>query len=214
MKEPLSPGLKVEIKRLSFLNNNKSQGFISQIEECVNDKILIIGAPISGGKIVPLKMNTEYMLIIYGATGMYRCNVVIKKSFKKDSIEMLEVERVTSLEKIQRREFFRLECVIPFQFKAGDTWEKGIIKDISGGGIRFITNSQLKTQGEIILRIPLDEEEITLSGKLLIKEASNTELYKYQYRVSFEDIKKSDQDTIIQYIFLQQRKQVRQYKGL
>ncbi|MBZ4669253.1 MAG: uncharacterized protein JG775_2406 [Defluviitaleaceae bacterium] len=121
---------------------------------------------------------------------------------------------VTPFEKFQRREFFRFECVIPFQFQVGDLWESGIIKDISGGGIRFITNSQLNTKENLVMRIPLEAEEILLSGKILIKEDSNTELYKYQYRVMFDDIKKNDQDAIIQYIFMQQRKQVRQYKGL
>lgn len=214
MKEPLLPGLKLEIWKINLSNNKKSKGYISQIEECIDDKTLIIGAPIYGGKIVPLKLHNKYMIVIYGTNGIYKCNVVVKNSFKKGLIEMLEVEIVSPLEKIQRREFFRLECIIPFEFKTENGWEKGIIKDISGGGIRFIANSELKDQEDIIVKIPLDEKVITLTGKLLIKEASNTELYKYQYRVSFEEIKKSDQDAIIQYIFLQQRKQVRQYKGL
>ena len=214
MNEPIVPGLKVEIIRHSLLDKNLSRSFISQIEECVDDKTLIIAAPISGGKIVRLKINNQYNLVIYATNGYYRCNGVVKKSFRKGLIEMLEVDLVTPFEKFQRREFFRFECVIPFQFQVGDLWESGIIKDISGGGIRFITNSQLNTKENLVMRIPLEAEEIPLSGKILIKEDSNTELYKYQYRVMFDDIKKNDQDAIIQYIFMQQRKQVRQYKGL
>ena len=39
-----------------------------------------------------------------------------------------------------------------------------------------------------------------------------SELYKNQYRVRFDNIDKADQDRIIQFIFEQQRKRVRQEK--
>lgn len=214
MKYTLLPGSKIEIRHTSSLNNKKSYGFISQIEECIDEKTLVIGAPISGGKIITLQKNTEYTIFIYSSTGIYRCNAVIKNSFKNGLIQMLKIELISPLVKTQRREFFRFDCVIPFKFKINDVWEKGIIKDISGGGIRFISNSLLKTPEEIVLILPLDEHDLTIEGTLLRKEESNIELYKYQYRVSFNEIKKSDQDIIIQFIFMQQRKKVRQEKGL
>jgi len=214
VKKILTPGLKLEITNIETRNKKKGYGYISQIEEYVDDKTLIIGTPIVGGQIVPLRVGNQYALIIYSDTTLYRCKILIKNRLKKGLVEMLKVEIITQLEKIQRREFFRCECIIPFKYNINDSWEEGIIKDISGGGLRFITNVKLQISELIICDIPLDGQEISARGRLISREDSNTETYKYQYRVSFEELSKIEREKIIQYIFLQQRKRVQQHRGL
>ena len=170
--------------------------------------------PISKGEIIPLRINNTYVLIIYAKKGIYRCKVLVKGRFKKGLIEMAKVELVTSLVKFQRREFFRFQCVISLKISKEDDWSEGITKDIGGGGIRLISNSEFEAGDEILLKLVLDQREMLILGSILTKEDSNVELYKYQYRVIFQSISKTDQDHIIQYLFTQQRKQVRQDKGL
>jgi c-di-GMP-binding flagellar brake protein YcgR len=214
VKNVFSPGVKVEIKECTLDDNNNNYCYTSQIEEVVKKNILVLGTPIVGGQIIPLRINRDYMLIVYSNKGIYSCKIRPKRNFRKGLVELVKVEIISSLEKIQRREFFRYGCVQVFKFKLNDHWHEGIIKDISGGGIKFITNSDLEVKSKITFRIPIENDYIEVEGIILYREESNVELYKNQYRVRFDNIDKADQDRIIQFIFEQQRKRVRQEKGL
>ncbi|WP_058485174.1 flagellar brake protein [Defluviitalea phaphyphila] len=214
MKSILIPGTKLEIKYNNEIDEKKNYTFISQIEEYIDENNLIISAPIFKGEIVPLRLNKEYTLIIYGNKGLYECKIILKKRLKKENIEMVKIEIISSLIKIQRRDFFRLECVIPVEFTVNNVLNKGIIKDISGGGIKFISNIELNINDEINFNFVLNNKKMSLLGIILTKEDSNVEKYKYQYRVAFKDISEKDQECIVEFIFLEQRRIVRQNKGL
>jgi c-di-GMP-binding flagellar brake protein YcgR len=213
VKNIFSPGVKVEIKEYGT-GDNDSYCYTSQIEEVLKKDVLVLGTPIVGGQIVPLRINRIYILYIYSSNGIYSCKVRPVRHYKKGLIELVQVEIISDLAKIQRREFFRHECVQPFKFRINENWFDGVIKDISGGGIRFISNDELEVKDHIYCRIPIENDSIEIEGIILFKEKANVELYKYQYRVKFINIVKTDQDKIVQYIFEQQRKRVRQEKGL
>ncbi len=88
-------------------------------------------------------------------------------------------------------------------------WIMAIMKDISGGGIRFISESvhdkgdMLKIELNLVMnagfRSITIEADIISSQKLMDKPGS------YEYRVEFSDIMKKDREDLVKYIFEQER---------
>jgi c-di-GMP-binding flagellar brake protein YcgR len=214
MKDIVKPGNKVELIPAVSLRRKEEIVYITKIEEVMDDKKLLIATPISEGQIVPIQINGRCVVTIYGSRGLFQCKVKVVDRIIKGTMRFLLVERISEYEKVQRREFFRLKSVIPFRFKKDEIWNEGIIKDISGGGIRFITNTDLDSNNEILCEIPLEEQLLSIPGIILLKEYINLELYQYQYRIQFTQLKRMQREAIIQYIFQQQRRLVQREKGL
>lgn len=88
-------------------------------------------------------------------------------------------------------------------------WEKAIITDLSGGGIRFNSRNDLKA-GDII-RVKLEFVTGGKPKKLIVdsKIVSSSKLIHvsgvYEYRVEFINIQQKDREDLIKYIFEQER---------
>jgi c-di-GMP-binding flagellar brake protein YcgR len=121
----------------------------------------------------------------------------------------------TTGEKVQRREFFRFMCLLPIKFsvaqEAGAPAEnnplyEGVIKDIGGGGVRFVSNGVVPEGATIKCVVLLNGEYLIAVAKILYKQVFPKSIYKYQYRGMFIGLLPSEQERIIQFIFNEQRK--------
>lgn len=96
--------------------------------------------------------------------------------------------------------------------KANLCFKKPSYVNISGGGIRFLSDSQIKKGTFLKIRIcvPLFPPfVITTLGKVIWTQK---EEYKYKVGVKFTAIHEDDRDALIHYIFIKQRKLIRKSK--
>ena len=131
--------------------------------------------------------------------------------FKKDDTSEVKNTSNNKHKKLQRRDFFRFTCVMDMKFSAIHNSEhtllhNAIIKDISAGGIRFITNTNLSLEQLIKCTIMLNDTTVMVTGKVLEKQYISETIMKFQYRVLFLDVPRNIQDTIMHYIFTEQKK--------
>ena len=130
--------------------------------------------------------------------------------FKKDDTS--EVKNTNNNHnELQRRDFFRFICVMDMKFSVIHNSEhtlihNAIIKDISAGGIKFITNINLDLEQLIECNIMLNTTTILAKGKVLEKQYVSETIMKFQYRVLFLDMSRNTQDIIMHYIFTEQKK--------
>ena len=158
---------------------------------------------------------------------------VLQSLFFYKSRQNLEVELKTRLEKFQRREFYRYECSIDFKFfelteeqadlatveeifaqlrdeHFNDKIRTGTIVDISGGGIRFNSDTELKSGDHILAVAHLANErmnqEFHIVGSVISceKKEQVTEK-KYVSRVKFMIKDDRVREDIIRYIFEEER---------
>lgn len=197
---------------------NKQYTYYSRVQEVTEDTI-VIQAPIENGRIEPLELNHKYGMSVYTSNGLYRCEVMVSKRLKYDKLYLITLDILSSLQKYQRRQYYRMDCMLNFQYKddATDTWYEGLILDISGGGIRFTSKTKLEHKKALINHILLHmieeaEEELFLSGVII--DSSPTELDKsvYENRVEFEGIDNYEREIIIKFIFEEERRR-RRRKG-
>lgn len=218
----LALGDKIELSRLKF-NTNKTYNnetiYISLIQDIKEDSI-IISAPVENGKIIPLEMGTTYMLSIYSKGGLFQCRAVVSNRYKKSNLHFVDLEIKSKMRKHQRRQFYRLECALTFHFsdEEKETYYKGIIIDISGGGLRFTSKEQIQV-GSIVNCIidfnSIDKRKrLEIQGKTILSQLVDFQVIKYETRIMFHDISTEDREAIIKFIFDEQRKRRKRRKGL
>lgn len=222
ISDNIKVGDRLEISQKNDDQNAKS--YVSQVEHVLDKKQLVIHMPISYGQLIKLKMNQMYSMIFFTEKGIVKFDTAIIKFTQENNLNFILIKLVSEGVKIQRREFFRFTCLLPAKFalfnnndenaddKGSEQVFNGIIKDLGGGGIRFVTNQDLEEKSKIKCVIVLDNDVFVVLGKILYKQYFPKSNYKYQYRVEFVGMINTEQEKIVQYIFDQQRKIIRTVK--
>ena len=210
-----------------------SKIFLSQVLEYENDTVVVY-TPISYGKLVVLAKSAPCSLLFFQEEGMLSFTATVVESYVKDDLNLTKLVLTSEPEKMQRREFFRFECALPIKFsiinskqsefaqqgskESGASTQplyEGVIKDLGGGGLRFVTNAEVESGDNVKCLLLLEREYIVVIGKVLQKHSFPKSPFKFQYRIIFIGILPEEKDKIIQYVFSQQRKQLlRQRRGI
>lgn len=240
MDERIQIGDKLELKKIEkrLYAGTDDKIYISQVLDEADNGNLLVSMPIQSGHVVPLGMDQEFTATFYTRTGLLSCKVIVTGRYKKESLFLLEIRLQNSLEKIQRREFYRLDCRIELQYRLVDAveqkyieegqaynpdeleieWKKGIMLDLSGGGIRFVSPYKEEKDSLMEIRFDMDSAEgaevvYTLANVLLsVQNANNNQIY--EQRVQFYRMDQALQERIIHYIFETQRKNRMKELGL
>lgn len=214
-------GDKIEVIRKTGVKINQ-HSFFSKIQEITADDLIVITAPIENGKIIPLEINWEYYLCIYTARGLYRCESEVVSRKREEHMFFATLKLKTKMQKYQRRQYYRLDCVLSFQYKNEDQdkeeWSKGVILDISGGGLRFTSNGQRIQQEQVVCHIQLNFEEeqkhIYVPGTIVDCNIIDFDAGIYETRVAFDDISNEIREMIIRFIFEEERKRRKKENGM
>lgn len=73
--------------------------------------------PVVNGRSVILDSLKRYTLEFITQKGMYQCEAKIVRRFKEKLNFFVVFEMMSELEKLQRREYYRLECVLEIKFR-------------------------------------------------------------------------------------------------
>ena len=180
-----------------------------------------------------MENGTRYEVVIYNNKGLFSCIGQVVSRSKVDTIYLVELSLVTKLKKNQRREFYRLECLIDLNYCiinhevydatktkeityfadlcSKKVKEKAIIIDISGGGIRFAASYLLGEKTYVYLEFNLGSIPIKVLGEVIYSSFMKHRDDIYEIRVKFVDITSDVRERIIRYIFEEERK-IRQLK--
>lgn len=205
----------------------------SQVNDINENGEVEITMPIENGKIRLLPLGVRYEFVFYAKTGLYQCIGQIKERCKKDNIYVLVVEFHSQMEKFQRRQFYRYPCLIDAEFyliteqeaKESSTEEvlaqlrddqfyekKKMCKvvDVSGGGVRIISDEKLMTGTFLLLILKLTNELMDkqhyIMGHVLTSEVLKGYKDQFETRVQFIFRENKVREEIIKYIFEEERK--------
>lgn len=226
MLEPLKLGNRVE---MVFRSESKSDEdtieYASQILDFTEDDCIICAMPIQEGHVVPLQRGQRFEGYFYSENKIYKALCSIKSRGKEGNIYIIEISLESTLVRIQRREYFRMNCLMyatlqivsdikdgqeAFINKAADVnKEKCTIVDISGGGIRAFTKEHYEKGMLVAIQLILEfnngKKEKNIVGKVIDSFKNSNDASMYDNRIQFVDIKEADRDEIIKYIFERQR---------
>lgn len=114
INEIVTIGDKIQLKRVetTTAQGNRDTVFTSQLLDIISENRAYIAMPIVKARITPLSIGEQYQLWFYTSKGLYQCHAVIINRYKSGNVYVLEIEFISQLEKIQRRQFYRLDCLI------------------------------------------------------------------------------------------------------
>jgi len=176
----ITPGDKVDI---NFLHQNNGKTYKSSLFDFLSENEIEIAMPTDEGRMVMFNVGFECQFYFYTSRGLYTCETVITNRYKKDNFYLLSARIKTPLKKFQRREYFRLECLIDFAYykipnevaeleTTEDLFEViadpayiehkklARTKDLSGGGIRFTAMEDLEIGSKVLIVIRLSNNKV------------------------------------------------------
>ncbi|EOC99726.1 flagellar brake protein [Caldisalinibacter kiritimatiensis] len=207
----LSVGDKIQIRKKEEGINRE---YTCQILDKLDDVQYLISGPMYKNGLVPIDNGTKIEVRYYIQNkGRFYFNAIVKERIL-ENIYKLHIERTSEVNRLQQRNYFRLPLNIKMLKKftplndkiENDIEEHCITQDISGGGIRCLCNYKHEI-GDIVTCDFL--EELKASGvecEVIRIEPANNKEYKYSIGMRFTDISKNKRESIIKFIFEEQRK--------
>lgn len=119
LSEVLTLGDKIDIKPLDKAGkpHHNARTFVSQLVDFVDSDIINISAPIVLGRAMILGTGEYFNLCFYTNRGLYQCNCIVLSSHRDNNTIVIVVRITTNLEKYQRRQYYRLECLIDIEYR-------------------------------------------------------------------------------------------------
>ncbi|MDD5935722.1 MAG: flagellar brake domain-containing protein [Clostridiales bacterium] len=235
LQDVISIGDKIELMKYTNQDLHESQGkrYYSRVLDFKEMNKAVIAMPVENSRIIPLDLRDKYRLCFYTKYGLYQCRSVITDRYRMGNIYMIEVEMTSELEKVQRRQYYRLDCVKQIHYyivpeasnsdenvleetmfgKAG--LEEATMIDISGGGCKFNCKTLIPKDSRVIVRFSLELSKgikvFQLVGKVVYSSEILNHEKTYENRIEFLDIKEEERENIVRFIFNEERR--RRKKG-
>lgn len=127
-------GNKIELRAVSnrvlSTKPEESDVYISQFLQWADLNVATIAIPSFKGHLIPLRVDDVYELQFVTRSGLYRCRGKISKRSKtSNNIAVAEVKFISALEKFQRRQFYRMNCIIPMTYSVLTDVQKELYKE-------------------------------------------------------------------------------------
>lgn len=195
--------------------------YLSRVEDVRPDRV-VINVPMTGSLFVPITVNTAIKIRFIESNAVFEFVPKIIKRIETP-YPMLYIEVPGVMTKKQLRKYVRVDVLINADYWSLDVEKlinpdietpgrirfkinRGIITNISGGGIILAVTEPLKKDDAIGLRFSLTAGYPVIDN-LLGKTVRTTEVkenpgkYKYKTAVEFFSIDEKDREEIIKFVF-------------
>ncbi|MGE5417136.1 MAG: flagellar brake protein [Acidobacteriota bacterium] len=217
----LKENLLIEIE----IDSHTSHAVFPSRIEGVGQQTLLIGAPIHLGALIPLhRGDTVKINFIHKDQAFSFYTRVIRRV--DHPLALVEIEKPTEMDKLQRREYVRLRVSMPICFRIVPPGQENVAVtpsdefydantiDISGGGVLFITKNVVKREDLLDIRMNLPKRENLLFRAKVVRSTPSEINGEKKYTVAtvFDRPREVHRDAIVGFIFDKQREFLK--KGL
>ncbi|SFB25296.1 c-di-GMP-binding flagellar brake protein YcgR, contains PilZNR and PilZ domains [Acetitomaculum ruminis DSM 5522] len=223
------------------LNIDTKHFYKSKIYE-TDDNGVILTMPIEEGRLVPLPVSLKYNVIFYTDKGLYKSTGLIERRYKEGRVYVFYMTLLDKLVRYQRRQYFRVECILDFRYlKLDETKDfksetlegilfdfennyqlvekkNGLIVDISAGGVRAIVKEEYEKGSYYMISFELVENSTSKNYELPIRivscePARKTDDNSFEVRAEFAYITEKIREELIKFIFAKERRTLKSGKG-
>ncbi|MGN1188544.1 MAG: flagellar brake protein [Lachnospiraceae bacterium] len=226
----LTPGGRLELNEIPRENSRMSNVYLSQIYDVDEDeKRVSVAMPFKEGRLIVLSVGMHFDAYFYAKNGLYHSRVVVVERYKSNNLYGLVMELKTPLKKVQRRQYFRYQTLKPLRYvtvdddmaelirKLGTLPEghdniqlsEGSTLDISGGGMRF-AGQHLEVGSKVYVEFDYfmmgRPRMLKATAVVISSEAPLNRHDIYHNRIRFEYVNPDERESLIRYIFEEERK--------
>lgn len=234
-------GTRFEFEMLNNRDEKVGNTFVTQLLEHQSDSSIVISAPISESRVIFVPTGiTIRLTFVHNLNGLLGLRARVRSKEIRGNIAVLIAEPDQDIEKIQRREHYRLdvitdaliwpvvediESVDPENGTNGSETQtsgkptdiapiKAYTRNLSGSGCCVICDTSYPKNTELMIELDLTDN-IVFRAKCVILRCEIVEVKRgksYELGMRFTEISSRDQDNLIRYIFEQQRKLLKKEK--
>lgn len=208
--------------------------YVSKVFDIISDERISILMPMEKTKLILLPVDAEYDMCFYTTHGLYQCNARVMDRYKDNNIFVLILDLTSNLRKFQRRQYYRFSCALNMDSRELEeeevsTFEKrnvllepglplkrSIVVDISGGGLRFVSDYRYEKDSMILCKYNLivngTNKEYNLAAKVLNVNEIDNRPGIFEHRVQYVNMDVDEREEIIKYIFDEERKSRHKHK--
>lgn len=219
----LSTGDKVDI-----VHGQKEHRYKSKIMDILDEETLRLSVPTEGNVIVPLEKGARLSLTFFCGRKLYSCRGEITDRYKEDKLYLMVVRLTSELERIQRRQFYRLSHSMEIEFRKvleEDTaeveelpWNKGTTIDISGGGCRFNAATACTEQEKLEIRFYVKMASGTYEQNWIGRVTASIPVPNradiFETRVEFLGEERRKREQLVKFIFEEERRIRQKERGM
>ncbi len=212
----VQPGTRLELELLNKDEERIGSTYVSQLLETLEEDCLVISSPIFEARLIFVPLQAHIRLnFMHSKYGLLGFSAIVIKREHRDNIAVLIIQPQGELIRIQRRNHFRMDHVanaFVWISEKGDKEDrnsaaKALTKNISGSGLCIVTEIDIPKNTEINIEFNLSEST-KISAKCIVIRHDTFEIKNkknYELGLYFTKLFPKDQDSIIRYIFEQQR---------
>lgn len=204
----LKIGDKLSIERYKKDTNLNEKNILNAQLIDLREKKIYISTPIYKGKRYFLSEGQNISIFFYRDAGVYQFYAKVIKQANID-ITTFIARPISSLQRIQRRSYYRLPIVIEvvIEKKQNDKLVKlqCVTKDLSGGGIKAICNDELKEGENIKINFYLHKNNKITVDSRIVRVIKDVVTDHYELGIKFNKISQTNEDKIFAFIFEKQR---------
>lgn len=227
------PGNRVELQAVNRNQDEEQDAprktYYSQVYEILSEDRLEVTMPMEKTKLILLPVDEEFDVVFYGESGLYQCFARIMDRYKSNNVYIIVLELTSNLRKYQRREYYRFSCALemcarsleeeeikaiegktPYALTPGLPLKRSVIVDISGGGLRFMSNQKYEPDSLIYCSYHLlykgERKEYEIVGKVLSANELENRPGTFEHRVKYVNLDVDTREEIIKFIFEEERK--------
>ena len=234
----IKPGNRVSIRFYQETMRAENGGdtekvFASRVYDVLDDGTLELDVPTKEGKLLLLPQNVRYMFEFITDNGIFRCQGAVTDRIKRGNFFLMKAKVISKMVKFQRREYYRLNVMMDVMFQRLDDGAaelekmadikallrtsildenvigRGTIVDISGGGVRFISDTRMQDANYLFLVFPMElngqKQMVELMAKVIALNF-NPDLGTFTYRMKFVYKDTKMQEKIVRFIFEEERR--------
>lgn len=232
------PGNKLEmraVERTKHVDEPDRKKFLSSaVYDILSEERLEIYMPMEKTKLVLLPVNIEYDIYFYTSAGVYQCFAKVVDRYKTDHKYIVVLELTSDLKRYQRREYYRLSCAIDMKDRELDREEimafqdmtrllkpelpfnRSIIVDISGGGLRFVGDHIYEPDSFLYCRFQLVQQgknkEYTFVIRVIASVPVEGKHDRFEHRAQYIQMDAKEREEIIHFIFEEERRKRKREK--
>lgn len=206
-------GEKVNIKLAD--KKDYSGIYCSRVEDVGNEKITC-AMPSQKGILIPLKIGETVKILMTKSDGIYSfASPVLDRGL--EPLPIFSVCYPSSIERHQRRKYFRIPMSLDLELAVERTCQRtgrkliseqqnGLILNLSGGGIYFISRKKLEINDRLRINFMLPNGlEFDKLACQVNREEILREKQQFRYSAEFTHISERIRERIIAYVFEYQR---------
>lgn len=196
---------KLSVNKKVIINKDDSS-YLSLIQD-INDDYLLIDVPYAKGEYLhSFKEGDAIEIDYYNDNSYFRFKVKVIARQKENGIPVYKVTVPEEIKKVERRDFVRIDILENVFYNKNDKWNKAVLLDLSGGGMRIRIKEDIEVGDKIQVNLFIDEEKIQVNG-VIVRVIQNEDKENI-CGLEFIDIDERKRDKIIEKIFLEMRRQI------